>query len=205
MAYVLGTVLIAKNSVIYIARYEIAPFVIDKGAIAHEEPWKTLLLVHVFSGLTCLVACSLQFSKQLRVRVPILHRALGLIFAWVLLLTVLPSGFFLSLYATGGLAGSIGFLFNGMLALCFTVLGLRSYRLRRITEHGAWMIRAFAMVTAAITFRYLHVALNLVGMPETFNYVLSLWGGILFNYAVAEIVIARLPIFRSQARVPIPV
>ncbi|MEZ5325538.1 MAG: DUF2306 domain-containing protein [Verrucomicrobiales bacterium] len=192
VAFFLGVISVIYHSADYFTGYATAPFVLDKGAIALQPTWRIALFTHVISGIFCISICALQLSKRIRTRAPRLHRRLGKWFAGVLLFAVLPSGFYLAIFATGGVIGRVGFFLNGFLALCFTISGLLSYRKRHFADHGAWMIRAFAMIAAAISFRYLHAGFDMVGIVGSLGYITSLWGAILLNYIAAELVIWRI-------------
>lgn len=190
--------LIIYHSAGYATNYSGVPFVIDKGSLAFQQPWRAILLLHVVSGIVCLLSCLGQFSRRLRHRLPALHRRLGHLFAWSMLLLVIPSGTYLALHAFGGMLGTIGFLLNGFLAAAFTILGLKHSLRKELRQHAAWMTRAFAMAASAVTFRYLHFLLGYVNLPQTLDYLLSLWGSIILNYLLAEIVIGLVPFFRQQ-------
>lgn len=190
-ALLVGLTVIIGTAASFFSDYEAAPFVIDKGAIARTPTWRTALLIHAVSGIACLAACSLQLIRKLRVSRPDLHRKIGTFFSATLLLCVLPSGFYLAVFAKGGILGTIGFFLNGLLALFFTLFGLHYYKKRQYREHGNWMLRAFAMVATAVTFRYLYAGFTLIGYPGSVGYNSSVWGAVILNYSIAEYVIYR--------------
>lgn len=197
LAFAVGTFFIVHHSFSYLTDYDSVSFVIDKGQLGDSQPWKGVLLVHVGAGGASLLACFLLFSRRLRVGPWRLHRIAGLFFVLTMVGLVLPSGFYLAFHATGGLSGTIGFLFNGFLVLGFLIFGWWSFRQGKVGDHAAWMTRAFAMAASAVTFRYLHVGLEIFPLSNTTNYLISLWGSLGLNYFAAEMVIARIGFFHT--------
>ncbi len=195
----LGLFLITWNVLDYFQHYESVPFILAKGELAHSKPWQTVLAAHIISGVFCLFACVSQFSRKLRRMFPDAHRLLGWMFCGLMLVGVIPTGIYLALYAIGGVLGTTGFLFNALLALLFTLLGIGSMRKKQVHEHAAWMTRAFAMAATAVTFRYLHLLFKAMDTPPMTDYLLSLWGSIIINYILAEFFIAQFSRFHPAS------
>ncbi|MEM9236074.1 MAG: DUF2306 domain-containing protein, partial [Verrucomicrobiota bacterium] len=136
----------------------------------------------------------LQFSRRLLRSIPSLHRWLGRIYVYSVLGLVGPTGLYLALFAKGGFWGRAGFLLLGILTMHFTLQGFVALRRggRDMTRHFEFMIRSFAMLASAITFRIGHLGFHLLGVDDRTNYLVSLWLSILGNAAVAEAVVLRL-------------
>ena len=173
----------------YFTDYGDNPFVWEKGEVGTTWWWNASLTVHVVTSVVCLFSVLLQFFRPVFKRAPWLHRWLGRVYTWSILAFVVPSGTVLAFFAKGGLLGAIGFLFTGFLAFAFTFYGWQTARQRRMREHAAWMIRSFAMISTAITFRLFHIALYIGGLSETTNYVISLWASTIFNLLAAELAV----------------
>jgi hypothetical protein len=193
--------LIAQNSLGYFHAYEGMPFVEEKTPISAHPVWRWALITHAAAGIVCFAASILQFFRGITRRWPGVHRWLGRIYAWAVLGVVCPTGFYLSLFAKGGLAGQAGFLLLGALTLYTTSRGVSEMVAGRTRPHIRWMIRSFAMVTTAITFRVLHIAFSYTRWEYETNYLSSLWLSILGNAVIAEWLIRK---FIPTATVSIP-
>lgn len=200
IAYVLLGGLIIVNSLPYFAGVDRMPFIGEKGAVGQSVPWRAALLVHVASGMACLVAAAGQFFRPLLRRAPWLHRWMGRAYVSLVLVLVCPSGMILALFAKGGWAGQTGFLVLGALMFHDTLNGQRAIVRRDLHAHIRWMIRSFAMAATAITFRLLHLGFALAGMAYETNYILSLWLSIGLNAAAAEGVIRLVNTAKSKQR-----
>ena len=97
--------LIARNSGLYFSTPRRHGFVWEKGELADNPLWLGALVLHVGAGLVCLFAALVQIWRPLLRRLPALHRWLGRLYVWSILLVLAPTGFYLALFAHGGAAG----------------------------------------------------------------------------------------------------
>ena len=97
----LGALIIGWASRVYFASDELAPFVIEKLPLPHEDLWLAALKVHVVAASFALPACLLLSWKRM-LRFPRMHRRLGRGTGAVVLAALVPSGLYLSLFAKGG-------------------------------------------------------------------------------------------------------
>ncbi|MEP4079875.1 DUF2306 domain-containing protein [Haloferula sp.] len=194
MVLILGTVLIFGASVDYFVIGDSGHFIEEKGDVGGDVVWLAMLFAHVSSGLLALLSSLLQFSRKLLSRIPALHRWLGRIYVVSVLGILCPSGFYLALFAKGGFWGRLGFLLLGVLTFHFTLQGFLALRRgsRDMNRHIEFMIRSFAMLTTAITFRIGHLTFYLLGMDDATNYLVSLWLSIGGNALLAEWAIRRM-------------
>jgi hypothetical protein len=109
----------------------------------------------VFASIALLVG-PWQFLASIFSRRRSLHRLLGWIYVSTVALAWLAS-LPLALHAHTGATASAGFQALGVAWLTCTLLGFLDARAGRIVEHRRWMIRSYALTTAAITLR-LYVA-----------------------------------------------
>ena len=65
-------------------------------------------------------------------------------------------------------------------------------RRKQMAEHVAWMVRSFAMVTTALTFRIEHIALQELGMAPETGFLAALYLSIIGNALVAEWLLWRI-------------
>jgi uncharacterized membrane protein len=152
------------------------------------------VILHVVGATVFVVLGALQFSAGFRRRRPTWHRIAGrlailaaLLAAgsglWLAFATLLDSSlllFLLRLLASAGLAMSI-------------ILGFRAITQRRLPQHRAWMIRAFALGLGAATQVFtLGFGEAIFGESELSIALLN-GAGWAINLAVAEWLIRRTP------------
>lgn len=195
LAMVLGSLLIAWNSLSYVTLGQEHPFLIEKEPHSGGLFYRLMLWSHIGAGCVCLLAAAAQFSRPLLRRWPRVHVALGLTYVWATLAVVAPTGLYLAFFAKGGFSGVGGFLLLGVVTTWFTWNGWRALGRRDLPAHRDWMIRSYAMNTTSVTFRTLHLLFFVWEMPYAQNYLLSLWLGLLLNALAAEALISafRLP------------
>lgn len=178
--------LILANSWRYFSLRGNFGFLVEKGELASEVPWRTAFYVHVAGGMACLAAGPLLLWNGLLRFSPRLHRWLGRGYAVAVLGCAGPTGLYMAFHAKGGVAGAVGFLALGLLWWGETALGVREAVARRVAEHRRWMQRSYAMALSAVFFRVIQLALHAPGVPEEANYVISIWLSLAASAAVGE-------------------
>ncbi|MFK8035938.1 MAG: DUF2306 domain-containing protein [Hyphomicrobiales bacterium] len=146
-------------------------------------------VVHVFTGTTALLVGTLQISEQLRNSYRNLHRWLGrsyVALVFVSALTSLALDPRLSIYGTDFLRPLAASMWIG-----FTFLGVVAIRKRDFEGHRRWMTRSYILAYMGITFLILSGICKVVGMPIEIRYPLVIWGSLLINVTVAEVIIWR--------------
>lgn len=146
-------------------------------------------IVHVFTGTTALLAGTLQMYEQLRNSYRNLHRWLGRLYVALVFLSTGTSLVLdprLSIYGTDILRPLAASLWFGC-----TVIGVIAVRKRDIAGHRRWMTRSYILAYMGITFLILSGFCKIVGMPIEIRYPLVIWGSLLINVTVAELVVRR--------------
>lgn len=149
-----------------------------------------LLVAHIFTGTVAVLAGVSQFWPGLRARHPRVHRVMGRVY----FAGVLPSSLLgvvcaqLSLY---GLATSGPLTVLSVLWFVSAVHGLRTARQRRFGEHRIWMIRGFALTSAAVTGRLWGLLLGALIQPADdaaglLVFATANWLSFVVNLLVAE-------------------
>jgi uncharacterized membrane protein len=180
-ALVLLTLQIAATTVSrYLAGAEPAPPPIL--ANTHADPF---LLIHAVSGMLALLLGPVQFVRRLRKRMPALHRATGKVYVAACAVAA-PSGLMLALGTTAGPVAATAFALQAMLLPVFVYLGVRAAIDRRISAHGEWMLRAYALIAGAITLRLTLPAGMLAGYDFLTAYRASAWLAWMINLSLAE-------------------
>ena len=198
---VLLTGVMIRNNLIYFSAPRMHPFVWEKGALAEHPFWLACLVIHVGAGLVCLAASFLQFFRPMLRHFPFLHRWLGRIYMISVLAFLAPTGFYLAFFANGGTAGIAGFLLLGVLTTVTTWKGWMAMRAGRTAEHLVWMIRSFAMITTALSFRTEHIIFQMMGIQPETCFLMALYLSILGNALVAECLILRIRKPKNRNRI----
>ena len=151
------------------------------GALVHPdmkpayEARAGAIVLHVFSAVFALALGSFQFREGLRARRPKLHRAMGRLYLGVGVLAGGLSGLYLAMGAFGGPVARLGF---ATLAVAWLYTGWKAYAAIRtgdVASHREWMMRNFALTTAAVTLRIYLPASMMAGIPYEVAYPAIAW------------------------------
>lgn len=197
----LGSGLITLGSLGYFDPEELAPFVIEKLPLPHEDLWLAALKAHVVSAAFALPAC-VALSTKLILRWPRVHRWLGRVTGAVVLLALAPSGFYLSFWAKAGVLSTLGFLVSGAIVVWAMIRGVVSARAQRLVEHRRFALHVLGQLSVAVSSRALLFAFDALGTEADLAYLISLWLPLLASALVVELV-TRRP--RSTHDAPVPV
>lgn len=157
------------------------------------------IVLHLISAILYSLLGAFQFSPGLRRRFPKWHRQSGKILIITGLLTSL-TGLWMTLFYVVPEIDQRGVyiarLIVGVLMTLFIYFGMDSIRKRNFSEHGEWMIRAYALAMGAGTQVLTHLPLiifpNIQGETSRTIFMSLAW---LINIAVAEWII-RKPNFK---------
>src|SRR5262245_51935545 len=206
----LGALFIGWASRVYFDSDELAPFVIGKLPLPHEDLWLAALKVHVVTASFALPACLLLSLKRM-LRFPRAHRWLGRGTGAVVLAALVPSGLYLSLFAKGGAPSTVGFALSGLIVALAMVQGIRRARAKDYLGHRRCMLHVLAQLTVAVTSRTLLSLLDAVGIDPEPAYLFALWAPVLASVGFVEVYVSRRPHRRNShapkapARRPVPV
>ena len=153
--------------------------------------WHTAFYIHItFGGIALLIGWA-QFSLRLRTRYLSTHRMIGKIYVCSVMLSSL-AGFYIALFATGGIAATLGF---GLLAVLwfFTILKAYTSILKKeFKQHENWMIRNYVLTFAAVTLRiYLPFSQAVLHMDFITAYRIISWLAWVPNLIIAEIIVNK--------------
>ena len=154
------------------------------------------VVLHIVSAtLFCLLG-AFQFNSAIRRRSPGLHRAAGRVLAALGILAALTglwmtAGYDISAELQGPLLYVVRILVGLSMALAILVSVLAVLR-RRIDQHRAWMVRAYALGQGAGTQVLILLPVTLMAGAPTFLFrdvlMASAWG---LNVLIAEWIIRR--------------
>jgi uncharacterized membrane protein len=155
------------------------------------------LLFHVGGGILALTVGPWQFVPRIRVRHPAVHRAIGRIY----LFSAVAAGIGGLLLVPEGLywpVAPLGFAALATALLAASGTAFAAIRRRAITEHQMWMIRSYALIFAAVTFRLWLAVISSAGLSFDRAYMSGAWLSWPINLLVAQRLIVRI---RSRRRV----
>lgn len=161
-------------------------------SILSNQIWSTQFYIHIMLGGLALLTGWSQFLKKFRSRNLSTHRVLGKIYMISVTLSGL-SGFYIALYAEGGLVAKAGFVGLALSWLYTTSQGYFAVRKGNIDSHKKWMIRSYALTFAAVTLRiWLPMLQYGFGMDFLSAYVIIAWLCWVPNLAWAEWKVRRI-------------
>ena len=149
------------------------------------------LKVHVVAAAFSLPACILLSTKLVIKRTPRFHRWLGRVTATTILLALVPSGLYLSLFAKGGLPSTLGFALSGVIVAVGMVQGVRTARARRFVEHRRWALHVLGQLSVAVVSRAMLFGFDAAGVEEQLAYVISLWLPVVGSFGLVELLTRR--------------
>lgn len=157
-----------------------------------DKVWKAFFYTHITLGGVALLTGWSQFRPRFRARHLDLHRTLGKIYIASVVLSG-GAGFYIALYATGGLVSVLGFAALAVLWVGTTLKAYDMIRKRAPIQHRHWMIRSYALCFAAVTLR-LWLPLFIAGfhIPFMVAYPIISWLCWVPNLLVAEAIVRKM-------------
>jgi len=193
LALAFFSILMIQLTLPYAALRSDIGFLRTKLGIYHLRYWRFSFYTHVFVSCLVLLAGFTQFSPQLLLRYPRVHRLMGWIYLVVVTSVSGPAAFVMALYANGGWAARTSFALLALSWIGFTALAGTYAMRRRFALHGAFMFRSYALTLSAITLRIYTYLLDMALLPLSTReiYILTAWLSWVPNLLVAEMLIRR--------------
>jgi uncharacterized membrane protein len=148
-------------------------------------------VVHMVCSPVALVAGALQVNRSIRTRHLVLHRWLGRLYVFAVLLAG-SSGLALAFGSFGGPITHWGFGLMAVSWLGSTGLGFMAMRRGARAPHREWMMRSYAITLAAVTLRIYLPLSQIAGLPFEDAYRAIAWLCWVPNLLLAEWLIRRL-------------
>jgi uncharacterized membrane protein len=150
--------------------------------------YRPAFYVHIFSGPVVLLNGLILLSERVRRRHGALHRVLGRVQVFVLLVFVLPTAVVMSRHAFGGWPAGLSFLLLSAATAGCAVVGVTHARRRRFDRHRRWMLRSYVLICSAVALRLISGAASLIGVPNPEGaYIVAAWASWLVPLAAYEI------------------
>lgn len=154
--------------------------------------YKLAFFTHVYTAVFVLPAGLTQFSGFIRKNFPRIHKYTGWIYAIVVICLAGPAGFYMGLFANGGLTSQVSFCLLAVLWIYFTGAALAKVIQGDIKSHRQFLIRSFALTLSAITLRAWKYLLVFLFQPRPMDiYEIVAWLGWIPNLIIAEIIIRK--------------
>lgn len=171
----------------YLAFDDRVAFLRIKQSVVSLTWWKVAFYVHVFTSIFLLAAGFTQFSKQLLKRFPAVHRSIGKMYVFILLVLSGPAGLLLAIKANGGFWSQLAFTLLAILWWWFTWRAWRAILRGQVLLHHEFMLRSFALTLSAVTLRsWKWLIVFLWAPPPMDTYRLVAWLGWVPNLLLVE-------------------
>ncbi len=179
----------ATSIALFSLRYAL-PHIPAPARLTNVTTRRVALSIHAVSAAIALLAGPWQFVTSIRNRHPHLHRALGRCYALAVLIgwcASLP----IALHAQTGPIASAGFLCLGLCWIATTATAIWKIKHGDIPAHRRWMIRSYALTTAAITLRIYLLIILTQNIPFIPAYRTISWLCWLPNFLLAEFIFRK--------------
>lgn len=159
--------------------------------LLNDKIWQLAFYTHISLGGIALLIGWTQFITRLRTRKIKIHRTVGKIYVLAVLCSAL-SGFYIALFATGGLIPSAGFACLATIWFYSTLQAYLFIRRRDIDSHQQMMIYSYAACFAAVTLR-LYLPLLQLGFGNFLTaYSIVAWLCWIPNLIVAYFIVRKV-------------
>ena len=159
--------------------------------VLSNKVWQIAFYSHIYFGGISLLTGWSQFSKKLRAKRLKLHRFLGKNYVVAVLISAI-AGFYVAIYANGGLVAKLGFSFLAIGWFYTTLNAYTTIKRKEIQKHRKWMIRSYSLTLAAVTLRlWMPILPNLLGISFDDSYIIISWLCWVPNIFVAEIYLKK--------------
>lgn len=184
--------LLVKISLQYIPYNTDIAFLRIKQDVIDIPFYKLAFFTHVYTAIFVLPAGFTQFSVYIRRNFPQVHRYTGWVYAVVVVFLAGPAGFYMGLFANGGLISQVSFCLLALLWIGFTSMAVIKAIEGDFKTHREFLIRSFALTLSAITLRAWKFLLVFLFHPRPMDvYELVAWLGWIPNIIIAELIIRK--------------
>lgn len=170
-----------------------AAFLATKQHIIHLKHYQIAFFSHVYSSIFILILGASQFIDKFRVLFPSIHRFIGKIYVFGILLLSAPSGLIMGIYGYGGIVSQISFILLSLLWFYFTLQAFVCIKQRMIPRHKKYMILSYSLTLSAITLRLSKQLLSMFTEIHRYDiYQISSWVGWVINLLIAYIIVSNI-------------
>jgi uncharacterized membrane protein len=163
---------------------------------ANMQAHPPVFVAHTLAAAIALLVGVWQFMP--RTRRTGWHRLEGRLYVGACLIGAV-AGFFIAFHTTAGPLAAAGFSLLAVLWFGATLIGYLSARRGNFVLHRRWMVRSYALTSAAITLRLITGVGGVVGFTFYDSYIFAAWASWMINLAAVEIWLACYERPRRQA------
>ncbi|OOQ60158.1 DUF2306 domain-containing protein [Mucilaginibacter pedocola] len=186
------TFLMLRGIVEYLPMRDDIGFLQFKKDYLHILPWKIAFYTHVFSVILCLLAGFTQFNNDILRDHKKLHRVMGRIYAYDILIINFPAAMIMAIYANGLLPTKTAFVILDCLWFWFTYKAVVEIKAGNVKAHKEHMIRSYALTLSAVTLRLWKIIISsIITIDPLPLYMIDAWMGFVPNLLFAEWLIRR--------------
>jgi uncharacterized membrane protein len=181
-----------KSVVRYYPMQDNIGFLQFKQDYIHIMPWKEAFYVHVFSAIFALFAGFTQFSNVVLKEHRNVHRFIGKLYAYDMLIINFPAAMIMAVYANGLLPSKTAFVILDCLWFWFTYKAVIEIKRKNVIAHKQFMMRSYALTLSAITLRSWKIIISgFVTIDPVHLYMIDAWMGFVPNLLFVEWLIRR--------------
>ncbi|MFP3832620.1 DUF2306 domain-containing protein [Chryseobacterium sp. SIMBA_028] len=164
---------------------------IKQTEVQHRPEYLSFFYIHVYTSIFVLFSGFLAIIRK-DFGLKNLHRNMGKIYIFLILILAAPSGIYMGFFANGGIFSKVSFI---ILGICWWFSTFKAYQLarqKRFTDHKQWMWRSFALTLSAITLRMWKVIIVYLFHPNPMDvYQIIAWLGWIPNLLLIEYLITK--------------
>jgi len=146
-------VLISLYPIKYLINEKPVALQLSKSAeLLNSNIYNISFYTHIILGGIALLIGWIQFSKKIRRNYNKLHKNIGKIYVFSILVSG-PAGFYIAFFASGGISTILGFSIGALLWTSLTFIGYLKIREGNIESHKKYMMYSYAGTFGAVTLR----------------------------------------------------
>jgi uncharacterized membrane protein len=156
----------------------------------HDFPglYAIAFYTHIITAPMVLVFGLFLLSERARRWSWRIHRNLGRVQAWLILIFVVPSSVVMSHYAYAGPAAGLSFFFLSVATAMSTLFGVYHAWKRQIHQHREWMDRGYVLLSSAVILRLISGAAIVLEVEKAEEaYILATWSSWLIPLGLYEL------------------
>ena len=167
-------------------------FLLMKQGYINNDVWRIAFYVHVFSSIFSLCAGFTQFSNSVLQVYKKLHKLVGKLYVYDILLINFPAGMIMAIYANGEIQSKLAFIMLDCLWFWYTYKAVVFIRKGDVVNHKNYMIRSYALTCSAITLRTWKIIFtHTLTIDPSLLYMIDAWMGFVPNLLFAEWLIRK--------------
>nr|WP_317043340.1 DUF2306 domain-containing protein [Chryseobacterium joostei] len=164
---------------------------IKQTEVQHRPEYLGFFYTHVYTSIFVLLSGFIAIIRK-DFCLKNLHRNMGKMYIFLVLIFSAPSGIYMGFFANGGIFSKVSFVILGFLWWFSTYKAYQLARQKRFTEHKQWMWRSFALTLSAITLRMWKVIIVYLFHPNPMDvYQIIAWLGWIPNLLLIEYLITK--------------